>query len=76
MDTWVLWLIAAVVLAVAEVVNLSFFMFPFAIGAAGAALVSLAGAGTPIRSPQRSSCSMAAARNVSPAASSTPCPSC
>jgi membrane protein implicated in regulation of membrane protease activity len=48
MDAWVLWLIAAVVLAVAEVVNLSFFMFPFAIGAAGAALVSLAGGGTPI----------------------------
>jgi membrane protein implicated in regulation of membrane protease activity len=46
MDAWVLWLIAAVVLAVAEVVNLSFFMFPFAVGAAAAALVSLAGAGT------------------------------
>jgi membrane protein implicated in regulation of membrane protease activity len=29
-------------------VNLSFFLFPFAIGAAGAALVALAGAGTPI----------------------------
>src|SRR6188472_2955926 len=38
MDTWVLWLIAAVVFAVAEVLNLSFFLFPFAIGAAGAAL--------------------------------------
>jgi membrane protein implicated in regulation of membrane protease activity len=48
MDAWVLWLIAAVVLAVAEVVNLSFFLFPFAIGAAGAALVSLAGGGTAI----------------------------
>jgi membrane protein implicated in regulation of membrane protease activity len=48
MDAWVLWLIAAVVLAAAEVVNLSFFLFPFAIGAAGAALVALAGAGTPI----------------------------
>ena len=48
MDAWVLWLIAAVVLAVAEVVNLSFYLFPFAIGAAAAALVSLAGAGTPI----------------------------
>jgi len=48
MDAWVLWLIAAVVFAVAEVVNLSFFLFPFAIGAAGAALVSLAGGGTPI----------------------------
>ena len=48
MDAWVLWLIAAVVFAVAEVVNLSFFLFPFAIGAAGAALVSLAGGATPI----------------------------
>ena len=48
MDAWVLWLIAAVVLAVAEVVNLSFYLFPFAIGAAGAGLVALAGAGTPI----------------------------
>jgi membrane protein implicated in regulation of membrane protease activity len=48
MDAWVLWLIAAVVLAVAEVVNLSFFLFPFAIGAAAAALVSLAGAATPV----------------------------
>jgi membrane protein implicated in regulation of membrane protease activity len=48
MDAWVLWLIAAVVLAAAEVANLSFFLFPFAIGAAGAALVALLGAGTPI----------------------------
>ena len=48
MDAWVLWLIAAVVLGVAEVLNTSFYLFPFAIGAAGAALVALAGAGTPI----------------------------
>ena len=48
MDTWVLWLIAAVVFAVAEVLNLSFFLFPFAIGAAGAALADLAGAGAAI----------------------------
>jgi membrane protein implicated in regulation of membrane protease activity len=48
MDAWVLWLIAAVVFAVAEVVNLSFFLFPFAIGAALAAVVELAGLGTPI----------------------------
>ena len=48
MDTWVLWLIAAVVLAGAEVLNLSFFLFPFAIGAALAAIVELAGLGTPI----------------------------
>ena len=48
MDAWVLWLIAAVVFAVAEVLNLSFFLFPFAIGAALAAVVELAGLGTPI----------------------------
>ena len=48
MDAWVLWLIAAVVLAVAEVVNTSFYLFPFSIGTGGAALVALAGAGTPI----------------------------
>jgi membrane protein implicated in regulation of membrane protease activity len=48
MDAWVLWLIAAVVLAVAEVLNLSFFLFPFAIGAALAAVVELAGLGTPV----------------------------
>src|SRR5215211_5073573 len=48
MDAWVLWLIAAVVLAVAEVLNLSFFLFPFAIGAAAAAVVELAGLGMPV----------------------------
>jgi membrane protein implicated in regulation of membrane protease activity len=45
MDAWILWLIAAVIFAVAEVINLSFFLFPFAIGAAGAAVVGLAGGG-------------------------------
>jgi membrane protein implicated in regulation of membrane protease activity len=45
MDAWVIWLIVAVIFAVAEVLNLSFFLFPFAIGAAGAAVVELAGAG-------------------------------
>ena len=45
MDAWVLWLIAAVIFAVAEVINLSFYLFPFAIGAAGAAVVGLAGGG-------------------------------
>ncbi len=48
MDAWVLWLIAAVVLAVAEVLNLSFFLFPFAIGAAGAAVAEVLGSGTPV----------------------------
>jgi membrane protein implicated in regulation of membrane protease activity len=45
MDAWVIWLIVAVIFAVAEVLNLSFFLFPFAIGAAGAAVVELAGGG-------------------------------
>lgn len=45
MDAWVIWLIAAVVLAVAEVLNLSFYLFPFAIGAAGAAVVDAVGGG-------------------------------
>src|SRR3954471_6373355 len=48
MDAWVIWLIAAVVLAVAEVVNLSFYLFPFAIGAAAAAAAELVGLGAPI----------------------------
>jgi membrane protein implicated in regulation of membrane protease activity len=48
MDAWVLWLIAAVAFAAVEVVNTSFYLFPFSIGAAGAAVVALAGAGTPI----------------------------
>src|SRR3954465_2463633 len=48
MDAWVIWLIVAVVFAVAEVVNLSFYLFPFAIGAAAAAVVDLAGAGAAI----------------------------
>jgi membrane protein implicated in regulation of membrane protease activity len=47
MDEWVIWLIVAVAFAVGEILNLSFFLFPFAIGALGAAIVSLAGAGTP-----------------------------
>jgi membrane protein implicated in regulation of membrane protease activity len=45
MDAWVIWLIVAVVFAVAEVINLSFYLFPFAIGALGAGVVDLAGGG-------------------------------
>jgi membrane protein implicated in regulation of membrane protease activity len=51
MDAWVIWLVVAVVFAVAEVLNLSFFLAPFAIGAAGAALVSLAGGGAVLAWP-------------------------
>jgi membrane protein implicated in regulation of membrane protease activity len=46
MDEWIVWVLAAVVLGVGEVLNLSFYLFPFALGCAGAALVSLAGGGT------------------------------
>jgi membrane protein implicated in regulation of membrane protease activity len=48
MDPWVLWLIAAVVLAVGEIATMGFFLAPFAAGALVAALVSASGAGTAI----------------------------
>jgi membrane protein implicated in regulation of membrane protease activity len=48
MDEWIIWLIAAVALAVGEILNLSFYLFPFAIGAAAAAAVSLAGGSTAV----------------------------
>ena len=48
MDPWVLWLIAAVVLAIGEILTLGFFLAPFAAGALVAALVSAAGTGTAI----------------------------
>ena len=44
MDEWVAWLIVAVVFAVGEVLTLGFFLGPFAIAAAVAAVVSAAGA--------------------------------
>jgi membrane protein implicated in regulation of membrane protease activity len=45
MDAWVIWLVAAVVLAIGEISSPSFFLGPFAIGAALAAIASLAGGG-------------------------------
>ncbi len=45
MDTWVIWLIVAVVLAVGEIATTSFFLGPFALGAFAAAAVALVGAG-------------------------------
>ena len=45
MDAWVFWVILAVVLAAGEVVSLSFFLAPFAIGAVAAALLDAAGVG-------------------------------
>ena len=45
MDAWVFWVILAVILAVGEVVSLSFFLAPFAAGALAAALLDAAGVG-------------------------------
>ncbi len=45
MDQWLLWLIVAVVLAVGEMLTLSFFLAPFAGGALAAALVAGVGLG-------------------------------
>ena len=45
MDPWVIWLVAAVALAVGEIATTSFFLAPFAIGAGLAAAMSLAGGG-------------------------------
>jgi len=48
MDPWVIWLIAAVIFAIGEMATTSFFLAPFAGGAAVAALLALAGAGAVI----------------------------
>src|SRR3954469_23657807 len=45
MDAWVWWIVIACVLADGEVMNTSFFLAPFAVGAAVAALVSGVGLG-------------------------------
>ena len=43
MEAWLLWLLAAVILAVGEMLTLSFFIAPFAAGALVASLVSAIG---------------------------------
>lgn len=45
MDAWIPWLLIAVVLGVGEVLTLSLFLGPFAVGGGAAALASLAGGG-------------------------------
>ena len=45
MDVWIIWLIAAGVLGVGEMHQGAFYLAPFALGAALAAVVSLLGAG-------------------------------
>ena len=46
---WIVWLVAAIVFAVAEAFTLSFFLLWFAIGAGAAALLALAGAGVTLQ---------------------------
>jgi membrane protein implicated in regulation of membrane protease activity len=49
MDEWVLWMLAAGLLAVGEMFTLSFFLGPVAIAAVTAAIVALAGGGVALR---------------------------
>ena len=49
MPAWVIWMIAAGVLAVGEILSLSFFLGPIAVAAALAALAALAGAGVAVQ---------------------------
>jgi membrane protein implicated in regulation of membrane protease activity len=45
MDAWLIWLIAGVFAAVGEILTTGFFLAPFAVGAFGAMLADLIGAG-------------------------------
>ena len=49
MDAWLIWLIAGVFAAVGEIVTTGFFLAPFAIGAFGAMLADLVGAGAALQ---------------------------
>jgi membrane protein implicated in regulation of membrane protease activity len=49
MDEWVLWIIAAGVLAVGEMLTLGFFLGPVALAATLAAIVALAGGGVALQ---------------------------
>ena len=49
MDDWVLWMIAAGLLAVGEIATLGFFLGPVAVAALGAAIVALAGGGLAVQ---------------------------
>jgi membrane protein implicated in regulation of membrane protease activity len=48
MGVWVIWLVAACLLAIGEMHTGGFYLLPFAIGAAVAAVVGVAGVGTPL----------------------------
>lgn len=49
MDEWVIWMIAAGVLAVGEIATLGFFLGPIAVAAVIAAVVALAGGGVALQ---------------------------
>jgi membrane protein implicated in regulation of membrane protease activity len=49
MSAWVIWIVVAGVLAIGEIVSLSFFMGPIAVAAVLAAVAAFAGAGTAIQ---------------------------
>ena len=49
MEDWVLWMIAAGVLAVGEIVSLSFFMGPIAVAAIAAAIAAAVGGGLAVQ---------------------------
>jgi membrane protein implicated in regulation of membrane protease activity len=49
MDEWVLWMVAAGVLAVGEMFTLGFFLGPVAVAAVVAAIVALAGGGVALQ---------------------------
>jgi membrane protein implicated in regulation of membrane protease activity len=49
MDEWVLWMIAAGVLAVGETLTLGFFLGPIAVAAVAASIVALAGGGAALQ---------------------------
>jgi membrane protein implicated in regulation of membrane protease activity len=49
MDAWIAWLLVAVVLGVGEVLTLSLFLGPFAVGGGAATLAALAGGGSEVQ---------------------------
>jgi membrane protein implicated in regulation of membrane protease activity len=49
MSAWVIWMVAAGLLAIGEIVTLSFFMGPIAVAAVLAAAAALLGAGTAVQ---------------------------
>ncbi|HEX2161895.1 MAG TPA: NfeD family protein [Thermoleophilaceae bacterium] len=49
MSAWVIWIVAAGLLAIGEIVSLSFFLGPIAVAAVAAAVAALVGAGTALQ---------------------------